>query len=318
MSTIVDNIGIPYSGLNLSYSTSAPIGPEDADIQVQLTAKHHPTEEYVNELRGVLAREYPGVTFYVLPVDIVTQILNFGLSAPIDIQIVGPNLYGNRAVAERLLNEVRYVPGAADARIQQPFDYPNFTVDVDRTRAKAIGLTQLDVAQSLLVALSGSFQTTPSFYLDPRNGVSYSVVVQAPQYQLDSISALKSLPVTSSSGSAGAERPARLLQPMETNAPGSAQQPVQILGNLAQLKPGAELGTVSHYDVQPVLDVYANVDGHRPGNRNARDGADQGQIREATASRLAHHSARTKRDHAEIVSRPAQRPGLLDPLDLSC
>ncbi len=141
------------------------------------------------------------MTFYVLPVDIVTQILNFGLSAPIDIQIVGPNLYGNRAVAERMLNEVRYVPGAADARIQQPFDYPNFTVDVDRTRAKAIGLTQLDVAQSLLVALSGSFQTTPSFYLDPRNGVSYSVIVQAPQYQLDSISALKSLPVTSSSKS---------------------------------------------------------------------------------------------------------------------
>ncbi|MGC1423989.1 MAG: efflux RND transporter permease subunit [Terracidiphilus sp.] len=261
MATIVDNIGIPYSGLNLSYSTSAPIGPEDADIQVQLTTKHHPTEEYVNELRGVLAREYPGVTFYVLPVDIVTQILNFGLSAPIDIQIVGPNLYGNRAVAERLLNEVRYVPGAADARIQQPFDYPNFTVDVDRTRAQAIGLTQFDVAQSLLVALSGSFQTTPSFYLDPRNGVSYNVVVQAPEYKLDSISALKSLPVTSSSKSGGSRSTGSNSPTMETNAPGSAQQPIQILGNLAQLKPGAELGTVSHYDVQPVLDVYANVVG---------------------------------------------------------
>jgi multidrug efflux pump subunit AcrB len=267
MATIVDNIGVPYSGLNLSYSTSAPIGPEDADIQVQLTAEHHPTEAYVNELRDVLAREYPGVTFYVLPVDIVTQILNFGLSAPIDIQIVGPNLYGNRTVAEKLLNDVRYVPGAADARIQQPFDYPNFTVDVDRTRAQEIGLTQLDVAQSLLVALSGSFQTTPSFYLDPRNGVSYNVVVQAPEYDLHSIAALKSLPVTSSSkngsngagsGQAGGGLSAA---PMETNAPGSAQQPVQILGNLAQFKPGAELGTVSHYDVQPVLDIYANVVG---------------------------------------------------------
>ncbi len=267
MATIVDNIGVPYSGLNLSYSTSAPIGPEDADIQVQLTTKHHPTEAYVNELRDVLAREYPGVTFYVLPVDIVTQILNFGLSAPIDIQIVGPNLYGNREIAEKLLNEVRYVPGAADARIQQPFDYPNFTVDVDRTRAQAIGLTQLDVAQSLLVALSGSFQTTPSFYLDPRNGVTYNVVVQTPQYQIDSISALKSLPVTSSSkngssGSGSAQASSGLsAAPMETNAPGSAQQPVQILGNLAQFKPGAELGTVSHYDVQPVLDIYANVVG---------------------------------------------------------
>jgi multidrug efflux pump subunit AcrB len=263
--TIVDNIGLPYSGLNLSYSTSAPIGPADADIQVQLTPKHHPTDDYVQELRGVLAREYPGVTFYVLPVDIVTQILNFGLSAPIDIQIVGPNLYGNRAVAEKMLNDVRYVTGASDARIQQPFDYPNFTVDVDRTRAQAIGFTQRDVAQSLLVALSGSFQTTPSFYLDPRNGVSYNVAVQTPQYRLDSMSALKSLPVTKSSSatSTGGTTPAgadSTPAPLETNAPG-APQPVQVLSNLAQFQPGAELGTVSHYDVQPVIDIYANVVG---------------------------------------------------------
>ncbi len=261
--TIVDNIGLPYSGLNLSYSTSAPIGPEDADIQVQLSTKHHPTDNYIQELRGDLAREYPGVTFYVLPVDIVTQILNFGLSAPIDIQIVGPNLYGNRVVAEKMLNEVRYVTGATDARIQQPFDYPNFTVNVDRTRAQSIGFTQRDVAQSLLVAMSGSFQTTPSFYLDPRNGVSYSVAVQTPQYKLDSMSALKSLPVTRSA-TTSATTPANTAAstaPMETNAPGAAQQPVQVLGNLAQFKPGAELGTVSHYDVQPVLDIYANVVG---------------------------------------------------------
>ena len=269
MGTIVDNVGVPYSGLNLSYSTSAPIGPEDADIQVQLTPKHHPTDEYVEDLRGVLAREYPGVTFYVLPVDIVTQILNFGLSAPIDIQIVGPNLYGNRAVAEKMLNDVRYVTGAADARIQQPFDYPNFTVNVDRTRAQDIGFTQRDVAQSLLVALSGSFQTTPSFYLDPHNGVSYNVAVQAPQYRLDSMSALRSLPVTRSSTAtstalnSGGSTPGNAgsgAAPLETNAPG-APQPVQILGNLAQFQPGAELGTVSHYDVQPVLDIYANVVG---------------------------------------------------------
>src|SRR5208337_2729426 len=148
--TIVDNIGLPYSGLNLSYSTSAPIGPADADIQVQLTRDHHPTAAYVERLRAVLARQYPGVTFYVLPVDIVTQILNFGLSAPIDIQIVGPNLYGNRALAERMLDEVRYVPGAADARIQQPFDYPNMTVNVDRTRSQTNLLTQQNVAHSVL------------------------------------------------------------------------------------------------------------------------------------------------------------------------
>jgi multidrug efflux pump subunit AcrB len=264
MVTIVDNIGLPYSGLNLSYSTSAPIGPADADIQVQLTRRHRPTDEYVQELRGVLAHEYPGVSFYVLPVDIVTQILNFGLSAPIDIQIVGPNLYGNRAVAEKMLNEVRYVPGATDSRIQQPFDYPNLTVNVDRTRAQAIGFTQRDVAQSLLVALSGSFQTTPSFYLDPRNGVSYSVAVQTPQDKMDSMSALQSLPVTrAGSGTSGTtlantgSDPA----PMEISAPGAPRQPVQVLGNLAEFQPGAELGTVSHYNVQPVLDIYANVAG---------------------------------------------------------
>ncbi|HEY2468473.1 MAG TPA: efflux RND transporter permease subunit, partial [Terracidiphilus sp.] len=266
VSSIVDNIGVPYSGLNLSYSTSAPIGPEDADIQVQLSPKHHATEKYVDDLRGVLARVYPGVTFYVLPVDIVTQILNFGLSAPIDIQIVGPNLYENRALAEKMLNDVRYVSGATDARIQQPFDYPKFTVDVDRTRAQAVGFTQRDVAQSVLVALSGSFQTTPSFYLDPRNGVSYNVTVQAPQYRLDSLSALQSLPVTrssSSAGSSGGTSPANsgsTPAPLETDAPG-APQPVQILGNLAKFEPGTELGTVSHYDVQPVIDIYANVVG---------------------------------------------------------
>jgi multidrug efflux pump subunit AcrB len=264
--TIVDNIGLPYSGLNLSYSTSAPIGPADADIQVQLSETHRPTSEYIEELRGVLAHDYPGVSFYVLPVDIVTQILNFGLSAPIDLQIVGPNLYGNRAVAERMLNEVRYVTGASDARIQQPFDLPNFTVNVDRTRAQAIGFSQRDVAQSLLVALSGSFQTTPSFYLDPRNGVSYNVAVQTPQYRLDSISGLQSLPVTRASNagaSAGGSPPANsgtgAARPTMM-APG-APQPVQILGNLAEFKPGAELGTVSHYDVQPVIDIYTNVVG---------------------------------------------------------
>ena len=252
--TIVDNIGLPYSGLNLSYSTSAPIGPADADIQVQLTEDHHPTNDYVEKLRNVLNREYPGVTFYVLPVDIVTQILNFGLSAPIDIQIVGPDLYGNRALAERMINEVRYVPGAADARIQQPFDYPMMKVDVDRTRAQQIGLTQKDVATSMLVALSGSFQTTPSFYLDPKNGVTYNVAVQAPQYKVDSLAALQSLPVNGPGTSQQASSSAAI-------GTHGALQTEQILGNLATITPGSELGTVSHYNVQPVIDIYANVDG---------------------------------------------------------
>jgi multidrug efflux pump subunit AcrB len=251
---IVDNIGLPGSGINLSYSTSAPVGTADADIQVQLSEDHHPTQDYITRLRAVLNRQYPGVTFYVLPVDIVTQILNFGLSAPIDLQIVGPNLEGNRALAEKMLDEVRYVPGAADARIQQPFNLPKMTVDVDRTRAATIGLTQKDVAQSLLIALSGSFQTAPNFFLDPKSGVSYSIATMAPQYGVNSLADLQSLPVSVSSATQAASGAAA------TGAPGT-QTPVQVLGNLATITPGAELGVVSHYDVQPVIDIYTNVDG---------------------------------------------------------
>ena len=269
--SIVDNIGLPYSGLNLSYSTSAPIGPADADIQVQLSEDHHPTAAYVERLRTVLIRQYPGVTFYVLPVDIVTQILNFGLSAPIDIQIIGPDLDGDRALAERVLDEVRYVPGAADARIQQPFNYPKMTVDVDRTRAQTIGLTQKDVATSLLVALSGSFQTTPAFYLDPKSGVTYNVAIQAPQYGVNSLAALESLPVSGASMARPASGSAA------TGAPG-AQPPIEVLGNLASITPGSELGTVSHYDVQPVIDIYANV-----------DGTDLGTVTNAVEGIIARH-----------------------------
>jgi multidrug efflux pump subunit AcrB len=255
--TIIDNIGLPYSGLNLSYSTSAPVGTADADITVQLTEDHHPTGVYVNDLRESLAREFPGVTFYVLPVDIVTQILNFGLSSPIDIQVIGPDLQHNRIYAEKLLNDVKYVAGTADTRIQQPFNLPKFTVNVDRTRSQELGLTQRDIAGSLLVALSGSFQTTPNFYLDPRNGVSYNIAVQSPQYNVQSVPDLQSLPVTLSSG---ATLPPPISGASATAAPGSPQT-VQVLGNLSSIAPGTELGTVSHYDIQPVLDIYANVDG---------------------------------------------------------
>jgi multidrug efflux pump subunit AcrB len=261
---IVDNIGLPYSGLNLSYSTSAPVGPADADIQVQLTEKHHPTDGYVESLRTQLAEQYPGVTFYVLPVDIVTQILNFGLAAPIDIQIIGPRLWENRVLAERMLNEIRYVPGAADARIQQPFDYPKMTVNVDRTRAQSVGLTQRDVAQSILISLSGSFQTAPNFYLDPRNGVSYNIATQSPQYRIDNMAELRGLPISGSSTSQasptviGAGGSPTTSAP--ANPPGTAR-PVQILGNLASIDPGTEIGEVSHYDVQPVIDIFTNVRG---------------------------------------------------------
>jgi multidrug efflux pump subunit AcrB len=270
--TILDNVGLPNSALNLVYSNSAPVGPADADIQVQLSRDHHPTDVYVERIRNELTSQYPGVTFYMVPVDIVTQILNFGLAAPIDLQIVGPNLQGDRALAERILNDVRYIPGAADTRIQQPFNNPNLTVNVDRTRAEEIGLTQQNVAQSLLVALSGSFQTSPSFYLDPRNGVVYNVATEAPQYRLESLAALEGLPVTGSTAQpqGNADAAASTAAPGATGAgvPGAAftaapgaTKPVQVLGNLASIVPGAEQGVVSHYDIQPVIDIFANVEG---------------------------------------------------------
>jgi multidrug efflux pump subunit AcrB len=277
LSTILDNIGLPYSTLNLSYSTSAPVGTADADIQVELSPNHRPTKEYLDRLRAVLRQEYPGVTFYAVPSDIVTQILNFGLAAPIDLQIVGPNREANHTLAMRMVNEIRYVRGATDARIQQPFNAPNLTVNVDRTRAANTGLTEQNVAQSLLVSLSGSFQTSPTFYLDPRNGVSYNVAVQAPQYKLDNLAALKSLPVTGTTstaqnqpasnqstaapGSAPLGGVVSQSTPTATTAAPGAPKPVQVLGNLASIQPGAEQGTVSHYNVQPVIDIYANVAG---------------------------------------------------------
>jgi multidrug efflux pump subunit AcrB len=284
--TIIDNIGLPYSGLNLSYSTSAPVGTADADITVQLTEDHHPTGAYVNDLRKSLAREFPGVTFYVLPVDIVTQILNFGLSSPIDIQVIGPDLQHNRIYAEKLLNDVKYVAGTADTRIQQPFNLPKFTVNVDRTRSEEVGLTQRDIAGSLLVALSGSFQTTPNFYLDPRNGVSYNIAVQSPQYNVQSVPDLQSLPVTLSSG---AQLPPPISGASATAAPGSPQT-VQVLSNLSSLAPGNELGTVSHYDIQPVLDIYANV-----------DGADLGSVTRKIEAIVAKHKSEVPRGTQVIL-----------------
>jgi multidrug efflux pump subunit AcrB len=236
--TIIDNIGLPYSGLNLSYSTSAPVGPADADIQVQLQPKHKSTDMYLAKLRPRLAKEFPGVEFYTLPVDIVTQILNFGLPAPLDVQVIGPNLDGNRKVADQMLNDVRYIPGAADVRIQQPFNQPNLTVDINRTKAQLVGLNDKDVTGSMLVALSGSFQTAPTFFLDPKNGVSYNISTQTPQYQMQTLNDLGNIPLTS--------------------GPTSPQAP-QVLRNVARVVRGAEPATITHYNIQPVVDIYGNV-----------------------------------------------------------
>jgi CzcA family heavy metal efflux pump len=238
VANILDNIGLPYSGINLSYSNSAAIGPADADIQVSLAEKHRPTDEYVHTLRAKLAQEFPGVTFYFLPADIVSQILNFGLPAPVDIQIVGQNVEGNRQYADKLLNQIKYIPGTTDLRIQQAFNAPKLQVDIDRTKSQQAGYTARDVASNLLVALSGSFQTAPTFWLNPQNGVSYNIATQTPQYQTDTLQGLGNLPITSSAGT-----------------------PPQILNSLASIRPGQESGTVSHYNVQSVLDIYGSVQG---------------------------------------------------------
>jgi multidrug efflux pump subunit AcrB len=235
--TIIDNIGLPYSGLNLSYSNSAPVGTADADILVSLQEKHHPTELYMEDLRKKLLTKFPGTIFYYLPTDIVSQILNFGLPAPLDVQIIGNDLEADHVYAEKLLAQIRHIPGTTDLRIQQPFNSPKLTVAVDRTKSQQVGYSQRDVAGNLLVTLSGSFQTTPSYWLNPKNGVSYNIAVQSPQYDLQSLQDLQNIPVT---GTAGA--------------------PSQILGNLASIQRGTEQGTVSHYDVQPVVDIYGSVE----------------------------------------------------------
>ena len=191
---VLDEIGLPYSSINTIYSNSAPIGPADADIFVSLSENHRPTEEYVRALRAVLPREFPGTAFYFLPDDIVSQILNFGLPAPIDVQIIGKNVEANRDLADRIMNQLRTIPGIADLRIQQAFDQPKLHIVTDRVKAAQSGYTQADVASSLLISLSGSFQTQPTYWLNPETGVSYNVVTQTPQYASGSLQALRNIP----------------------------------------------------------------------------------------------------------------------------
>jgi multidrug efflux pump subunit AcrB len=239
---VIDNIGLPYSAYNYVYSTSAPIGPEDADIMISLNAKHHPTEQYIHDLRQKLTREFPGVMFYFPPADIVSQILNFGLPAPIDIQIMGRDVEGNHAFANDLMKQLSAITGIADLRIQQPFNQPKLHIDVDRTKTIQAGFTQRDVAGNLLVSLSGSFQTSPSFWLDPKTGVSYTVATVAPQYDIQSLQDLENIPVTGAGG--GANRPQW-----------------QQLANLGTISRGVGMATVSHYDAQTMIDIYGATQG---------------------------------------------------------
>ncbi len=238
MDNILDNIGLPFSSINYIYNNTGLTGAADADVLVSLKAKHRPTADYVRRLREQLPREFPGTTFYFLPADIVTQTLNFGIPAPIDVQIDGADVAGNARVADKMLTELRHVRGIADLRIQQQADYPKFHVVVDRTKAAQAGLTERDVANSMLISLSGSFQVTPMFYLNPKNGVSYNLVTQTPQYDIQSGQDLQNIPIS-----------------------GPNQKRPAILADVASIQRTSELGSINHYNIRRVVDIYASVQG---------------------------------------------------------
>ena len=235
LDTIVDNIGMPVSGINLAYGNSGTIGVEDADILISL--KGGATEaDYARAMRHTLPRLFPGTSFALLPSDIITQIINFGLPAPIDLQVVGNDLAANRAYADMLLSRVRRVPGVVDARIQQEFNEPTLNVNVDRTLAQLVGVTEQDAATSMLDTLAGSIQTAPTYWLNPKNGVSYPIVVQTPQYDVDTMGNLENVPL----GSSGS---------------------TQLLGGLSKIVTGSSPAVVSHYNVRPVIDIFASASG---------------------------------------------------------
>ena len=241
LETILDNLGVPNSGINLSYSNAGTIGAMDGEILLSLRDGHRPTEEFVSRLRAELPRRFPGVEFFFQPADIITQILNFGLPAAIDVQLSGANIAGNAALAGELAKAIRKIPGAVDVHVHQKLDNPTVELQVDRSRLQQLGLNVANVGQNLLIALSGSSQTAPAFWLNPQNGVVYNVAVQAPQYRIDSLDALLNIPVA-----AGA------------SAPGATPQ---LLGNLAEARPGQSLPIVSRYNITPVVDLYVSVQG---------------------------------------------------------
>ena len=275
LDTIIDNIGIPNSGINLSFGDNPVIGNSDGDILVSLNPNHKPTEEYNEALRKDLQQKFPDCIVYFEPANITNQILNFGLPAPIDLQVVGRDFEGNYRVAQELEKKIAAIPGAVDVHIHQVVDYPEVRVNVDRTKADQLGLTQRDVTNSLLISLSGSGQVAPNQWLNYVNGVNYQVAVQTPQYRVDSFDALMRTPITPGSGTpapiAPGANPVINLNPYSTGAapsqssaaygnPGSAPVSTQLLYNMAGLQRGISTEIINHYNVQPVFDIYANVD----------------------------------------------------------
>ncbi|MGH6835375.1 MAG: efflux RND transporter permease subunit [Methylocella sp.] len=266
LASIVDNIGMPVSGINLSYGNSGTIGVFDADILISLNEGATSTAEYVKILRERLPRAFPGTTFSFLPADIVSQILNFGTPAPLDIQITGNDLNATRIYADKLLAKIEHVPGVADPRIQQPIRAPALRIDFNRTLAGLVGLTERDAAQSLETTLSGSTQTAPTFWLNPKTGVSYPVSIQTPQYRMDTLGSLKNLPL-------------------------SASQSTQLLGGLATIVPEPVSALVSHYNIRPTVDIYATTQGRDLG----AVAADIGKLIEETKADLPKGATVTTR-----------------------
>jgi multidrug efflux pump subunit AcrB len=230
---IIDNLGIPYSGINLSYNTTGTMSPADGDILVSLTENHDPTTKFTEAIRSRLRTEFPSVTYWFPPADIVAQILNFGLPAPIDVQLIGANRAANSVIAQKLADQIKRIPGAVDVRVQEPQDDPRLNINVDRTRGSVLGVTENQVANSVLGILAGTNQTNPNYWVDPKNGVTYQVNAQAPQYDISSIEALLNLPII---GNAGV---------------------TQILGNVATLNRNLTAPVEDHYDIRPVINIYA-------------------------------------------------------------
>jgi multidrug efflux pump subunit AcrB len=287
--SVIDNIGLPYSGINLSYSNSAPVGTSDADIMVSLSAKHHPTDNYIHQLRLTLPKQFPGVSFAFLPADMVAQILNFGLPAPIDVQIVGNNLEGNRLYANALLAKMRDVSGTADLRIQQPFDEPYLRFRVERTKAEQLGFSAYDIAQNLLVSLSGSFQTSPTFWVDPKNRVSYQIATQTPQYRTDTLQEMENIPITGTDPTA----------------------PPSLMASLVAMQRGAGMAVVSDYNVAPVIDIFGAAAGRDLGGV----AGDINKIIDATRQQLPRGSRVVVRGQVQTMR--ASYIGLLSGLAFS-